>query len=235
MGKGSYITQAPLVVPGTQLWLDANDPLGTGVVPADSTALSSWVDKSGFKRNAAQATGSQQPLVRTNIQAGKPVIRFDGTNDVMSTGSVMSLGANSTIIIAFKFITFTAIGCIYNNVVGSSGSSQFGLHSDTSSGGRAYLYNGAIAPIGVTNTTAKIVNVAWNGSSTQYSVNGAAFATGVAGTAGSNLTGLFIGANTGAGSLPANVDVMELMVYPRALTAAESLFLYRYLSNKWGI
>src|SRR5690606_25174370 len=40
------------------LWLDATDPLNGGALPANGATVSTWMDKSGFGRNATTGPGS---------------------------------------------------------------------------------------------------------------------------------------------------------------------------------
>jgi hypothetical protein len=61
----------------TALWFDADDSSTITI----ATGVSQWNDKSGNGRNATQATGVNQPLLISNELNGKPVVRFDGTND----------------------------------------------------------------------------------------------------------------------------------------------------------
>lgn len=57
------------------VWLDA----AKGVTQSNN-AVSAWADQSGNNNNAAQATQARQPLLVANVINGKPVMRFDGTN-----------------------------------------------------------------------------------------------------------------------------------------------------------
>jgi len=55
----------PLTIPGIELWLDGNDPLGTGNPPADQTPIPTWRDKSGKGRNATAP--NDVPIFNTNV------------------------------------------------------------------------------------------------------------------------------------------------------------------------
>jgi len=37
----------PTLISGCALWLDGADPAGTGVIPANGSTVTTWVDKSG--------------------------------------------------------------------------------------------------------------------------------------------------------------------------------------------
>lgn len=51
---------------------------------SDNVAQASVADSSGMGNHGVQATGSKQPIAKTNIQAGKTVLRFDGVDDFLA-------------------------------------------------------------------------------------------------------------------------------------------------------
>jgi hypothetical protein len=75
------------------LWLDASDAStlfdatsGGSLVAADG-AVARWEDKSGNSRHATQSGSTARPLRKTSIINGKDVLRFDGSNDWMESGT----------------------------------------------------------------------------------------------------------------------------------------------------
>jgi hypothetical protein len=96
---------------GLQLWLDASDAStlydatsGGSLVAADGT-VKRWEDKSGNARHATEATNG--PTRKTAIQGGLDVLRFDGSNDVLSIASSTATfkflhSADSTVFAVFK-------------------------------------------------------------------------------------------------------------------------------------
>jgi hypothetical protein len=67
---------------------------------SDGNAVGTWPDLSANARNATQATGTSQPIYKTAIQGGNPVLRFDGSNDVMSTAAFASPTEVSAVMVA---------------------------------------------------------------------------------------------------------------------------------------
>lgn len=66
-----------------KLWLDASAITGLN----DGDSVTTWSDLSG---NGKDATGTtNKPTYKKDIFSGKPIVRFDGSNDVM-TGSAWS-------------------------------------------------------------------------------------------------------------------------------------------------
>jgi hypothetical protein len=59
----------------------------------DAAQVATWTDRCGAA-NAVQATSENQPTFRTAQFGGQPVVRFDGTNDIMAftstAGSAMT-------------------------------------------------------------------------------------------------------------------------------------------------
>ena len=73
----------PTDITGCTLWLDA----GQGITKDINDYVSVWADQSGNGYNASQETGTYQPLWSGNTLNGNPVIRFDGSDDVLKTNS----------------------------------------------------------------------------------------------------------------------------------------------------
>lgn len=69
---------------GMKLWLKAD----AGITVNGSGALSSWLDQSPNAYSASQATGTDQPIVVTNIYGNGNTVRFDGSSDFMSISTI---------------------------------------------------------------------------------------------------------------------------------------------------
>lgn len=68
----------------------ATDPLSwwtadSGVAASQAGKVSSWLDGGRSANTMVQGTGSKQPSLVTNQLNGKPVLRFDGVDDCMSS------------------------------------------------------------------------------------------------------------------------------------------------------
>lgn len=85
----------PGTIPDLILWLDAADPDADGNPgnhPADSSALPTWEDKSGFNNDASVLTGQSAGTFRSGGGEpinGNPVVRFTRANH--TTGSVYTV------------------------------------------------------------------------------------------------------------------------------------------------
>src|SRR3990167_1190365 len=70
----------------------------------DNDVVGTWLDSSGKGNHATQTTAGNKPLYKTNIQNGKPIVRFDGVDDWMSlTNDPLGTGAQPmTVSVALK-------------------------------------------------------------------------------------------------------------------------------------
>ena len=55
---------------------------------SDNTALSSWADRSGNANDVSQSTPANQPTFQTAEQGGNGIVRFDGSNDVLTRAEI---------------------------------------------------------------------------------------------------------------------------------------------------
>lgn len=113
---GSAHTRTGLPLPANiKLRLMADGPVyTTGTTQAtDNQTISTWKDISGQGKDATEATN--KPTLQTNELNGKPVVRFDGTNDKLeSTNTIFN-----TIMVVAKN---SSIGTDWTGTVGLEGS-----------------------------------------------------------------------------------------------------------------
>jgi hypothetical protein len=91
----------PTSITGLQLWLDASDPSvlfdatsGGSLVAADG-GVARWEDKSGNARHATQVTAGSRPARKTAIQGGRDVLRFDGSDDWLTSADFADLSSGT--------------------------------------------------------------------------------------------------------------------------------------------
>ncbi len=250
------ITQIPLIVPGLRFWGDGNDPAGTGIQPADSTAIATFVDKSGNGFNFTQATGANQPLYKINIVGNKGSLLFDGATDYLERAYTALLNvANPSV---FCIATVSTLDTTFRTIIGSrgvSGSNLFGFsiyrtasnsvtppdndnvwYLQSGSGNTAWnRVNGSVAVI---NTPTLTEMVSSSGTATFY-VNGASQGTAAyfSQSVGGTTSPMRIGAGqteTSAG-LFWQTYIHEILIYDNGVSAANRLLLERYAANKWGL
>jgi hypothetical protein len=99
---------------------------------SDGTPLDSWTNRGSLAISPA-ATSTERPTVERNEQGGNPVVRFDGSNDLLtfasSTGSFNYLfGGEGTVIATWKHGTGSNPNTLY-----------FLLDSNEGAGGRGFF------------------------------------------------------------------------------------------------
>jgi hypothetical protein len=233
---------APAGVSGMVAWFDANDIDDNGIAgdnPANAAAIATWKDRSGNNRNAT-AAGTAQPTYRTNILNSKPVVRFDGINDVMSLGNITAVETQGQTI----FVVGKASGANQMYVTrhdGGTGGSFYMASNNTSAGGVHYMVqraSGARADIYTagTNTNYRVMTVMYDGGVLKSYENGALTGTktGPGGALQSNTSNLKLG-HYDSTSWYLNGDLAEVIIYNRNLSEGEQGRIEEYLATKWGI
>src|SRR3990167_10530119 len=79
---------SPKAIPGLVFWADASYITGLN----DGDSVTTWNDLSGNDNHATQSTAAQKPILKLNIINGRPVVRFDATDDnlVITNGGTRS-------------------------------------------------------------------------------------------------------------------------------------------------
>ena len=75
---------------GLRLWLRAN----VGVLADNNGKVTLWADQSNLGNDATSGEAAQQPQLVADVVNDRPVVRFDGVDDVLALGNVMT-GANA--------------------------------------------------------------------------------------------------------------------------------------------
>jgi hypothetical protein len=219
----------PASVCGLKLWLKAD-----ALALSDGTAVSSWTDSSGNGNTATQATGANQPLFKTAIVNAKPVIRFDGTNDVLDITATLVTGPFAV------FIARQTNGLPSIPFQLKSSATSYAFLADTEADGVDY-WN--FRNFGGPKWTAPPV-AAWNITDLQWDGGGAAtanykvFINGSAQSLSAHTHGGTDNTSSVAlaGVNPYNGDIAEIIVYNNAaFSATDRSNVETYLSRKYAI
>jgi hypothetical protein len=229
---------SPAQVAGLRLWLRAD--LISGL--SDGAAVATWPDDSGNARDAAQATAANQPTYRTNVVNGRPVVRFDGTDDWMSTPS-LTFGAFT----AFYVYRATAgllaehsASAVLND--GDYFHPPGGAHAHVrrGGGGGALQSSYDVSP-NLADNAWRLVTRRFDGSHAGHALytNGTlqgkstVYNSADPGTAAVSVA-LHLGARGGASLFFAG-DLAELLVYDAALSTADREAVQAFLAAKYGL
>ena len=239
------------------LWLDASDSTklfdatSGGSTPGNGVGVARWEDKSGNDRNALQSSGTLQPTRRTSEINGRDIVRFDGSNDILTMGSDLSFIQNSAahsifIILKTSQTSFAAI--IGSQTAATNPGFLIGLNNTSpnrlvyrlqSSSGRRQRIG---STSNISSGSAVLIACSYSGGGADVSglsmrINGADEST----TAESTHSGEFqksadaaIGDRVSA-SLRYNGDIGEILIYPSALSTDNRNDVESYLAAKWGI
>jgi len=220
-----------------RLWLRAD--AGTSTT-TNGQPVSSWNDQSGNGNNATQGTSANQPLYIASepLANNRPVLRFDGSNDWMQTGTHITDNVGTLMIVARKTAGFGGYLTIFT-------SQDFLMLGRTTSQDLWGAYNGGgeqlFTPgtsIGVNSSAAfRILGYRQNGSGAGQL---ALFLNGTISTTlhngGGNGKGITtIGSNNGPIVQNFPGDIAEVIFYRVPINAAQRIIVENYLSAKYGV
>jgi hypothetical protein len=228
---------SPANIDSLVLWLDASD--STTITHA-SQRVSSWADKSGGGRNAANVGSDTQPQLQYNIQNGKPALYFSAARGDKLTRDGMS-GLVSAKLTFFAVVALNSGSASFGRVfaITDGGGADFSavprgciiLRSGTSEGFAAYRVS-QLSTLSVTYDQMAVITSKFDGT------NHTIYRNGTGGTpAGSvgefNPTQYAIGvAISASGSFQGYV--CELIWYKGSLSDVDRLAVEAYLKAKWA-
>ncbi len=220
-----------LPVSGAALWLRADGITGL----ADGAPVATWTDESGQVHDATQGTPANQPIYKTGVQNGLPVVRFDGTDD--------RLAYDGTILVNTDYTVFVVEGRTSNKsnnyiLRGSASTANQNLHvgyrSDTGFTHAQYANDYTMTVPGYTLQQLNVMALdldTTGGTGKHTWRNG----TLLGSLANNVMLGAYV--NSGIGGYGAGYffqgDVAEVIMYSRALTTQERQQVEAYLMSKW--
>jgi len=235
------------ITDGLRLWLKS-DSLSSTLSHADS--VSSWPDSSGHGNDAVQSDPTKQPKFFESGPNGKPIIRFDGINDRLVIPYNSNLNSEQMTIFAVNDINVDSN--LYNTVIASRQSSPnrgYNIYYEMNVDRIAFWYakdNGSFNAVRTANNfvkthrnyivTGHIQDTTGDGESDQVTLY-------VNGDQKDRDTGFSYSPNTGSdvdgigdyGSAELEGDVLEILIYNRALSLEEIQKVEGYLSAKYNI
>jgi hypothetical protein len=220
-------------VPGLAIWLDGQDPLGTGSTPVTGSSVPVWYDKSG---NGYNGTAVGLPTYSNGIVFnGFPyyTIPYAGTHST-ETGFV---------VINFSVATPSQLYYILSGNTGNSRSVS--LNYGTTNNTHINFTNNqnivnttstwttntrVLLEYTVTSSTNTTATIYTNGTSNATATfNGNSFPAESFITLGAFANGAFIG------SSPINATISEVLVYSNVLTTPQRQLIEGYLATKWSL
>jgi hypothetical protein len=211
---------------------------------ADSLSLSNgagvatWNDSSGNGNNTAQGVSGRQPSFQTNVLNSQPVIRFDGSNDILTDGDINDLDVGTGDI--WMACVFKATDDGTANFIFEKGTTQFAL-INTGAGVLQFRLGGTSnIPSQSAGNWSRTEFVIATASRVSGNCNGfvngfASTTTGTTNTGSISNSSVFdIGASAVGGNGVAG-DIAEVLVGGATLTTEDREKIEGYLAHKYGL
>lgn len=247
--KGLWIADSVPFAPSDLSGLVGWYKSGVGITLNGST-VSQWDDSSGSGNHASHATATAQPTYNATDAnfGGLASLTFDGTSDHLFANGLLSSIINGddkpmTIVMAVKPTLSGAFPTIIGTNEITVGNTQFRVRARNNSS-NTYLMAlrdgaGTDANIsGGTSTTAvQIIRWQTSGTAAEIFVNNSSVASGALDLATCTATWLTIGAIPTAATTGTNfqaMDLAEIAIYSRLLTAGEQTQVETYFKNKFS-
>lgn len=225
----------PTSISGLQVWLDGNDPLGTGTPPSNGATVSTWFDKSG---NANNATSGAATFV-----AGNPgFLNFGGTTNYALTSGAFIVNNYFTFFIverlqstansaASLFGSLTYPDKVTVTLANYQNSGLTGLNwvrvTDNSISGLSAFTTAAAQPTRV--WTFRFIT-----NSQTVRINGTQVYSFTTNTKQTDWLTPRIGGALGNAAFNYFGHMKEILMYNSELTDAQTFNIETYLMTKWG-
>lgn len=233
--SSAAVSFVPSDLPNLALWLKADAITGL----ADGAAVATWNDSSSNARNATQATGGAQPIYRTALLNGKPVVRFDGVDDFLATGEFQQTEQWTAFAVALKApgVDTPTVASTAKAVTPHGKLIRFNGDVEVMS----FAYNVAGASTSDSQdalpTSFLIVSALRTTSAIQVWADGISAGETVAlGTPASPVARVVVGADDGVavGNF-LNGDIAEVVYYSSPLSTTDRDKVEAYLGDKYGL
>lgn len=222
-GAGQGGGWSPNDIAGLVWWVDAASI--TGLVDGDPVAT--WTDKSASLANVTAAAAAR-PTYKTNILNSKPVVRFNGSANVMATAN-SSAPASAQPTSMFIVGNFNATNDVMIDAVTNL---THQIDRPTTPG--AYrMYAGASLQDTNDDSSTHVFLFNFNGATSKIWVDGVLTTTGNAGAGA--LAGVTLGNRGGGGPYFLDGDLAEICIYNSTLSQINRDLVVDYLAARWGI
>lgn len=223
----------PNDIDGVVFWLDASGIANLN----DGDPVDTWEDKGSNGYDFTQTTEVSQPLYKTNIINGKPVVRFDGDNDSLryEEDDIVPTSGISL------FIVWAKVGAIsnYNYLIDSNGDSSSGITIQTDNVGNGYYTSflpGAADKLGeVSIGTGFHLTVATYDDTDIIVTDNGTEIVNVEDTGGVTTDTLVLGNHAPLGSYPFGGDIAEVIMYNNVVAGVDLVTIGQYFTEKYDI
>ncbi len=230
---------SPSAVSGLAAWYAADGNMDTRTDGSGNTRVTAWSDLSGNERHAAQGSNNDQPVLIENEINGRPVVRFNGSNQFLEA-PIDDYRDGMTL---FLVARVRDNGGSFDSYLGTNGAGLGNvLYHVGSGGGRGLGITQPNVNLGNNNTASDQWELIRIDADSTYTHTMTRVMSGQSvsvqlGNTGGTVNNLTLGASKHSGEgitdhLP--VDIAEVLVYDRQLTAGEVAGVQDFLSMKYG-
>lgn len=195
----------------------------------NGATVSAWRDLGTGQGDLAQGSGASQPTHVPLVAGARSALRFDGSNDILTSGSFAT-----AVPVPFEFLVAARITTNrdFGRVFGLAGSNSLGLDADAA--GNIYLFNGSVGTFATNDGRWHVFSGRFDGAASFGAVDRGRKVTVSPGTTATSLTAVSIGGAL-AGATRLAGDVGELHIFRRALSEPERVAVREALMARWGL
>jgi len=242
VGHPYYSVQpSPYLATSAAFWVDATDPLNTGVAPANAASVSVWADKSGNGRNLGQIGTQTVPTFATNQINSLPAINFTNSSSLNTSSSTSTFQKSATVTVFWVGkvqSTSSSWGTLWGHFTNHDGDIQLrritntmniSWHTNNDNTTRATAISGAPVMYTCTmlnGTDLYIQQVTTTGTTSSSFTQTKSITAGAA--------PVYIGQSTSASELIQSY-VGEVIYYQSLLSPLSIQRIEGYLAWKWGL
>jgi hypothetical protein len=205
----------------------------------DGDAVTTWVDSSP---SAFDLTGitTAKPTFQTNERAGWPIVRFDGTDDMMATTTGLEFITNSaaTIFIVHKTDAVPANGGTLFNLKTDAGVEQLSLSYSSATNLRVRHYDGSydVADKTIAASTYYITTMMHTGGVSYHGLTDTRTASMSSIASGNTSDVIDTLIEVGGNDLGAfeGADIAEIIIFTAALSEADRQLVEIHLAAKYA-
>jgi hypothetical protein len=233
LGKNSNTYIQPSDISGLKLWLKADAITGIN----EGGTIQTWSDSSGNGNNFTQPTSGLRPTYRTGVLNGKPVVRFDGTDDVLD-GPYNNALISATAHTAFVVFKRTS-GTLKATLLRAGNASYDGVWEVCLASPNLRNVNGGVVTKSASNGAFRIATSNYNGTSVRAGVTDTrdASLSSVSATGGASTASVGMGGSPTGSTYDhyLNGDIAEAIVYNVSLSETDRKKVESYLADKYNI